>query len=510
MRKTKKAAVANRKKFRIDRKIWGMILIAVLGVTVLWIWFRNTESVHASVGPIPVGQDANWDLVFADEFDGTALDSTKWVPAFPWGNTSTTTPLIAYRPENIVVSDGTLKLIAKKETFVNPGDGKTYNYSSAMISSSTTPDKFSDTASYKFMPQYGYMEMRAKVPHGQGLWPAFWTLPAAGKWPPEIDGMEILGNDTNTIHLHYHYTDDRGRSADYGNSYTGPDFSADWHTYAVDWEPGLVVWYVDGVERNRFVSSFVTSEPMYLIANFQIGGSWPGNPDSTTPFPSTYEIDYIRYWKKMTVTPTPTPEPIPTETPIITPIDTPIPTPTDIPMPTNTPEPTPTPTPAPTSTPVPTPTPVPSNLILNGSFENTGTGWLSPWSLNFKSPAAANVVQDRTTKVDGIYSVKVNVTKSSSTVWMVQLSQALSLTAGRTYTVSFWAKGSSGVKSAQAVIQQGYSPNTEYFRMSPALTTSWKNYTYVYTAGVNEPNAMLRFNLAKYKGSVWIDGVSVR
>jgi beta-glucanase (GH16 family) len=97
--------------------------------------------------------------------------------------------------------------------------------------------------------------------------------------------------------MHYHYPDGSDEGADVGSEWTGPNFSAGWHTFAVDWEPGSLTWYVDGVARFH-TSNNVTSTPQYLVANLAVGGGWPGNPDATTPFPSSLQIDYIRVWQK--------------------------------------------------------------------------------------------------------------------------------------------------------------------------------------------------------------------
>ena len=80
---------------------------------------------------------------------------------------------------------------------------------------------------------------------------------------------------------------------------TREDFSANWHTYAVDWEPNVIIWYVDGIERLRYTDTTrIVKKPMYLIANLAVGGDSPGAPDASTSFPSYYEIDYIRVWKR--------------------------------------------------------------------------------------------------------------------------------------------------------------------------------------------------------------------
>jgi beta-glucanase (GH16 family) len=143
------------------------------------------------------------------------------------------------------------------------------------------------------------MEMRAWVSAGQGLWPAFWTLPADESWPPEIDAFEILGNQPDEINMTYHWDDGTGEGAQQGKAWDGPNFSSGWHTFAVDWEPDAIIWYVDGVERFQYTDArHIVSKPMYLLANLAVGGDWPGSPDASTPFPARYQIESIRVWQR--------------------------------------------------------------------------------------------------------------------------------------------------------------------------------------------------------------------
>jgi len=79
--------------------------------------------------------------------------------------------------------------------------------------------------------------------------------------------------------------------------WTGPDFSVDFHTFAVAWEKGSIVWYVDGVERAR-TDKGVPDEAMYVIANLAIGGDWPGKPDRETVFPGVMEVDWVRVYRR--------------------------------------------------------------------------------------------------------------------------------------------------------------------------------------------------------------------
>jgi beta-glucanase (GH16 family) len=250
--------------------------------------------------PLPAGQTGNWNMLFHDEFDGNSLDTSKWTTCYfnfkvGDGCDHDQNELELYQPDNISVNNGVLTLQAEKKT-VNATNGQTYNYTSGMITTGPTSDSSDDT---RFSFKYGYMEMRAKVPAGQGLWPAFWTLPTTLNWPPEIDVFEILGNAPNVLNMHYHYPNGTDDGGDDGVKWTGPDFSAGWHTYAVDWEPNAITWYVDGVQRRTYTdASKITANPMYLIANLAVGGDWPGSPDASTQFPAQFQIDYIRVWQK--------------------------------------------------------------------------------------------------------------------------------------------------------------------------------------------------------------------
>jgi beta-glucanase (GH16 family) len=82
------------------------------------------------------------------------------------------------------------------------------------------------------------------------------------------------------------------------NIWIGPDFSTDWHVFGLDWQPDVLIWYVDGVERWRYTDrEYIPDRTMYILINLAVGGDWPGSPDATTPFPSFYNIDYVRVWK---------------------------------------------------------------------------------------------------------------------------------------------------------------------------------------------------------------------
>ena len=231
------------------------------------------------VDPIKKGYALSW----SDEFNGSKLDTTKWIDSYPDNNrTHSNGEQQYYATDGYAVSDGVLKLKAQKRTMGG------MPYTSGMI------------ASYgKFAQKYGWFEIRMKFPKGKGMWPAFWLLPETKAWPPEIDILEILGHEPNKVYLTNHWKPVDGVHDGKGDSYTGPDFSADFHTFALEWTPTELVWYVDSKERYR-TDRHIPQEPMYVIANLAVGGDWPGLPDAATVFPASMDIDYIRVYQKRT------------------------------------------------------------------------------------------------------------------------------------------------------------------------------------------------------------------
>ena len=180
-----------------------------------------------------------------------------------------------YAPEAVTVRDGILRLTAT----VQEQKGKPYT--SGIVH---TQERFAQL--------YGRWEVRARVPAGQGFWSAFWLLTADPKYrPQEIDIFEILGHNTTTAVQVYHDTGIKER----GEAYA--DFTA-WHTFALDWTPSALVWYVDGKETHRTRPGVkLPSTPCFLLINLAVGGNWPGSPDSSTPFPSSLEVDFVRVWQ---------------------------------------------------------------------------------------------------------------------------------------------------------------------------------------------------------------------
>lgn len=250
--------------------------------------------------PIPVGQRGSWDLLFSDEFNGSALDTTKWTTCYWWADNGCTigvnNEMEWYQPENVLVADGILRLRAQRQKVI-ASDGKTYAYTSGMISSGRMSYDLSSRAGFAF--EYGYAEIKARLPHGKGLWPAFWMLPNNNQSKPEIDVLEVLGDDTSTIYMTFHFLTADGSRGRSQTVWQGPDFSNDWHTFAIDWQPHALTWYVDGIERSRFTDLlYIPDEPMYLLINLAVGGDWPGKPESDTVFPAYFDVDYVRVWRR--------------------------------------------------------------------------------------------------------------------------------------------------------------------------------------------------------------------
>jgi beta-glucanase (GH16 family) len=219
----------------------------------------------------------DWQLVWSDEFDGTELDTSKWRAEhayIPKNN-----ELQFYASDDVYVGHGVLTLRSQRRQMGQQ------DYTSGLVESRR-----------RFAQTYGRVEVRARLPFGQGIWPAHWMLPEAGQWPPEIDIMELLGHEPRTVHMTHHW----GTWPDtknFSTPFTGPDFSDGFHVFRVDWEPGRLTWYVDGVERARSTAN-VPGTPFYLIINTAVGGHWPGNPDETTVFPQHMLVDYARVYVK--------------------------------------------------------------------------------------------------------------------------------------------------------------------------------------------------------------------
>lgn len=226
-------------------------------------------------------EKAGWTLTFHDEFEGKALDRTKWLDSYPDNvRTHSNNEQQYYAEDGWEVGKGRIRFRAEKRSKGG------MPYTSGMISSFG-----------KFSQQYGWFEMRARFPKGKGMWPAFWLLPATKAWPPEIDILEILGHEPDKIYFSTHYGKDWRDHKFKTQDWKGVDFSADFHTVALEWTNKECIWYVDGKERAR-TGEGIPHEPMYVLANLAVGGDWPGMPNDKTVFPGFMDIEYIRVYKR--------------------------------------------------------------------------------------------------------------------------------------------------------------------------------------------------------------------
>lgn len=163
----------------------------------------------------------------------------------------------------------------------------------------------------KWNGKYGYYECCMKVPRGRGLWPAFWLYPADGKGPGEIDILEVVNNGNDTTRTSFHYVHTLiGKSSAITSKlnkwgrYDSPfDYADDFHTFAVEWTPGIVTHYIDGVvvvsrKFEWLLSSGKEAGPATVLLNLAVGGKWPKEPQSVTEFPAKLAVKYIRVWQR--------------------------------------------------------------------------------------------------------------------------------------------------------------------------------------------------------------------
>ncbi len=237
------------------------------------------------------------ELIWADEFNGTALDSSRWsydigtgCPELcGWGNNEQ--QFYTDAPENIKVENGLLVITGREDSVGGEG------YSSAKIKTQGKVDF-----------RYGRFEARMKFPSTQGVWPAFWMLPTEsvyGSWPRsgEMDIVEMIGKKpgqaVGTVHT--------GMPYDYKPGFydlpPGQIFADTFHVFAMEWDPDSITWFIDGIQYHQLTPSDIGpwapfQEDFYLILNLALGGDWPGDVDATTVLPQTLEVDYVRVYNR--------------------------------------------------------------------------------------------------------------------------------------------------------------------------------------------------------------------
>jgi len=234
-------------------------------------------------------------MTFDDElttFVSSPDGSTGWMTTFPYGGESARTlpgnHEAEYYSDSSVgvnpfsVTNGVLSIVAAPAA---PGSNP-YNlpYTSGLM---TTFGSFSQL--------YGVFKVRAKLPAGQGLWPAFWLLPASNIYTSELDVFEVLGQVPTTLYATTHGSTGGVWSSDFQTLQVA-DTSDHFHVYSVDWEPLTTSFSIDGHVIATAMTPGSMNTPMYMLLNLAVGGagSWPGPPDASTPFPATMFIDWVR------------------------------------------------------------------------------------------------------------------------------------------------------------------------------------------------------------------------
>ncbi len=263
-----------------------------------------------------------WTLVWADEFDGSALDASKWEMQLGdgcpdlcgWGNNEQQ----IYQEENLAVGDGLLTITARQDlieadTTVVDGDTTFVEADTVYTSSRIRTKGMGDWT-------YGRFEIRAKLPQPQqGLWPAIWMLSTDevyGDWPKsgEIDIMEAIGREPGEVFGTLHYGDDIPNNVFTSESFefVVGTYADNFFVYTVEWEEGEIRWYINnmlyatqnewstagppGEESAPFPAPF--DQDFHLLINLAVGGNLPGQPDETTTLPQQMEVDYVRVYER--------------------------------------------------------------------------------------------------------------------------------------------------------------------------------------------------------------------
>ena len=234
-----------------------------------------------------------FNLVWSDEFSGTSLNTDDWnyeTGASGWGNEESQ----FYRSgnNNAKVENGYLIITAKEESF----GGAPF-----------TSARLTTEGNQSF--QYGRIDIRARLPYGQGLWPALWMLGdnfrTAG-WPScgELDIMELIGGDgynDRTVHGTAHWAGNGGAQASHTGARSLPTgkFADQFHVFSVIWDQNSIKWYIDDVQYHSLSIGSLTAfhQPFFFIFNIAVEGDWPGPVGPNTQFPQFMVVDYVRVFQ---------------------------------------------------------------------------------------------------------------------------------------------------------------------------------------------------------------------
>lgn len=447
-------------------------------------------------------KELQWRLTWNDEFDGTTLDASKWAyqngtgaeyGIDGWGNNEQQ----YYSDNNITVDNGLLTIEARKESV----GGKPYT-------SGRIWTLGGDKNQPLFAQQYGKFEAKIKLPAGQehdGLWPAFWMLPADspyGGWATsgEIDIMEARGRIPNKVGAAIHYGEPWPNNRSNGGEYSfaeGSDIT-DFHVYGLEWDPGEIRWYVDGqlyYSTNNWYakgagqpSNYPYPAPFdtqfYIILNLAVGGNFDGGRiPSDSVLPAQMQVDYVRAYEYLGEYEEPVEPQIPKE---------------DIPASAKQPD-------------------ANGNYIIDEDFEdvtvvNSGSIAQDPEGWNFLTlPDFQGAATLTTEDIEGSTFANVDITNVGNQSYSVQLIQNVPLVKGRFYQLSFDAKASGNRTMAVKVGDTGDNGWIVYSAQDVNLTTDINHYTYSFQMTNNtDLTSRVEFNMGLNNKSVGIANVVLK
>ena len=275
---------------------------------------KDPDGTLAQFTSVPTSTPSTRTLVWSDDFNGTQLDPHRWRSTIGGYGTPYRDQYYTDRSRNVRVENGNLVLQAHREAMGGQ------NYTSGMVNSNDISGPNYGSAYGNLSWRYGRMEMRARLPEGAGVWPAFWMRPENGQyggWPRsgEIDIMEYPGSRPHGstdprgqyVVQDLHWWDRTGSraSAHNGGEYFLPaNFFDGYHTFAVEWDRTEFRWYIDGRLVHRVAGGWEApdapfpapfDQPFYITLNLQIDG-WAGTPDPAA-FPAAFQIDWVRVYQ---------------------------------------------------------------------------------------------------------------------------------------------------------------------------------------------------------------------
>jgi len=274
--------VVSRSARRTFRTVSGSLVVALVA---LGIGITLQGNADAAV-PAPIGPSGSWTSTFSDDFNGTALDTTKWRPNRSGGNNvdgpfNPSSEGATFAPANVTVADGNLVFTIKAApTRVG---GKAYPLTSGTVSSDG-----------RYALRDGeYVEARILIPQGDGLWPAFWAM-TPNSWPPEIDGFEFFNTASQSAPRFNYHPIGGGQSGPKAYGAPGVDYRGGWHTYGWLRKSGVLTPFVDGVAYPQAGASGVDNGVYFIVLNLSV---YQGHSPTAGAGATQMKIDWVRAWK---------------------------------------------------------------------------------------------------------------------------------------------------------------------------------------------------------------------